>query len=229
MPVYTFKKNKLFGILFMAATVTGLSACDSNISDAESKKRSSTVATEDTDGVIKGTITSAAGGTLVASPNSLVADAAVVIPAGALAVDTELSMGEAQSASATLVTELGIAETNLLVSESSPVFIGAAAATAVASPMQIYLPLPVDTSSNLSGLGLTKTNVTLASAKLVFLYTVYVDGGYKSGVKALTAANLVGTFVNMEVKGFGYFQIAYFTTAVEEKEVTTLRQPTLKR
>jgi hypothetical protein len=211
----------LFRAALLGAIVTA-PACDSQVEDAESSRKESTFATEEADGVVTGTFLKGEAGTMVASPTSEVADASVDVPADALAVDTEVSIGEATDLSSALGGDLGIGQANPLVSSSAPVYIGPHAATEVASPLSIALPLPLASDS----LGLNAT--TLASAKLVFMYLIYVDGGYKAGIKALTAANLVGTFVNMEVKGFGYFQIAYFADEVEETEIDSTRAPKLK-
>ncbi len=205
------------------AVVLGLtlSGCSSSIPDLTSGRKASNVATTEADGVVTAKINPSAttDQTVVGSTTSNVADASISFPPGALAIETTLAVGEAVDLSAGIASAAGL--TAVVATKGAPLF--AAPATGdiplLTKDVTIVLPLPV--SAN--GLSLTAT-----SGKLVFLYTVYTSTGWKSGVKPLTAANLVGTFLKTEVKGLGYFQIAYLSEKVEEKEFDTTTQPGLQ-
>lgn len=215
------KTNQYLSSIFSLALI-GVTACSSNVPDAENKKKSSNVATTDTDGVVTAEVDADAKTeqTVVSSPNSKIAETAVSFPPGTLAVSTTIALGEATESSNSMVTELGLA--SAIVKSATPVFVGSATGDApiTAGAIGLSLPLP------LSDLGL---GLTTAGGKLVFLYAYYSSAGWKTGVKPLTAADLVGTFLHADVLGFGYFQIAYMATAVEAKEIVTLIRPSLKK
>ena len=143
----------------------------------------------------------------------------MTISPGSLSIPVSMSMGVAGDKSAAIVSESGL--TSAVVKAAAPLFAGPVSGSEalVTGALAIGLPLPLSDSA----LALTGT-----SGKLVFLYVIYTSTGWKSGVKPLTAADLVGTFLRTGVKGFGYFQIAYLATAVEEKEVSSSIRPALK-
>jgi hypothetical protein len=208
-----FKKYAL--ILTLMVTVA---SCDSTIEDASSKRAKTNVSYEDKNGLVTAQAKADADNTIVASGDSDSAGSYVDLPAGALAVDMELLMGDAEDESDAALTALGIdSGSNAIVSKSAPLYVNTESDDVkLAKPMTVVLPIP------------KKDGFTLmASAKLVFIYIIYTTDGYKAGIKALTAENLVGTFVTAEFEGLGYFQIAYFAKEVEETEVDYTR-PELK-
>lgn len=208
-------------LLVVAAATTG---CSSEIPDAKNEKKSSNVATADNEGVVTAEIDANAKSdqTVVASPNSKVAEASVTFPPGSVALSTSMAFGEATDASAAVVAELGLE--SAVVKSAAPVFLGPSSGTAAATAGTIGLSLPLPLSDLGLGLGLTN-----AAGKLVFLYAYYSSEGWKSGVKPLTAADLVGTFLRADILGFGYFQIAYLAGSVDAKEVVSQIRPTLKK
>lgn len=105
---------------------------------------------------------------------------------------------------------------------AAPVYIGAATGDMPVAAQSIALSLPLPLSA-------AGTNLTTASGKLVFFYAILTAEGWKSGVKPLTSKDLVGTYLNTKILGLGYFQIAYLTTSIEAKEMTTALRPSLKK
>ena len=207
--------------IFSLLVITSVS-CSSSIPDAESNKKSSNVATTEKDGVVTAEISSSSTSdqTVVASSSSEIADASITFPPGSIAVNTSMALGEATDTSSAIVTELGLA--TAVVKSAAPVFIGTAAIAdmpTAASALALSLPLPLSDSG---------IKLTAETGKLVFFYAILTKEGWKSGVKPLTSADLVGTFLSTKVLGLGYFQISYVTTAVEAKEMTTAIRPSLK-
>ena len=200
----------------------GLMSCDSEVEDVESERASSNVATTDTDGKVVGTASKDSDSKLVASPDSELADSSIEIPTGALALDTELMMAEATEVSDTVLGALSVHDSvaNPAVVKRPPLFAAPTKGKNVdlAKPMTLALPLPMSEAS-----------LTLADApKLGFVYVIYVDGGYKAGIKALTAANLSGLFATAEFEGLGYFQLVLFTKAIVDEEISYSTAPKVK-
>jgi hypothetical protein len=209
-------------LVLSALLAVAAPACSSDVEDVESTHQSSNVPTTEENGVVSAELKADAttDQTVVASAGSNVADAAVTIPPGSLAVTTTIALGEAEDQSAAILKATTGAE-QVVTKSASPLFAGPTGdPVATAGDLLIDLPLPVDAAS---------LSLTTAAGKLVFLYSVYTSEGWKSGVKTLTTANLVGTFLHTGIKGFGYFQIAYVPTSVEDKEVVTETKPSLKK
>ena len=206
--------------------MTGLIAvtawgCDSAVPKLESSDAKSTVATTEVNGVVTAKLPANTSATVVASPTSSVAGTSFTVPVGALAVETEVSMGEAEDQADAILTALAGSGEVVVAKKGAPVYIGPTGdAVAVAQPMSLSIPLPMDSAE--------KTALLATTGKLVFFYSIYVDGAWKSGVKPFTASDLVGTFLNQKIAGFGYFQIVYLSAGIEEAEVTSDRQPGLK-
>lgn len=202
------------------AALIMLASCESSISDLSSSRKTSNVATTEENGIVKATIKASASGNqeLVASQSSTVADTSIIFPAGALAVDTEVSIGAAVDRSTTILSENNVAGT--LVKAGAPVYIGATDSSATfANPATLSLPLP------LSGDNL---KLTADSGKLAFVYAVLTTTGWISGIKPLTAADLLGTFLRTDIEGFGYFQIVYLSEKTEAKKAATQVRPAFK-
>jgi hypothetical protein len=211
--------SKILAAAWLAATAAG---CSSDIDDVESKHETSNVATTEEGGVVTAELTADAttDQRVVASGSSDVADASITIPPGALPTAGTIAVGQADDQSAALLKEA--TGTDVAVSQAVAPLYAAPTADPIATTgtLAITLPLPIDASS---------LKLTTAAGKLVFIYLVYTKDGYKSGVKTLTTANLVGTFVHTDVLGFGYFQLAYVPATVEDKEVTSKSKPGLKK
>lgn len=201
-------------ILILAFSVTAFAqACDSSIGDISSERVTSNVATEeDEDGNVTATALAAGETVVVASRNSEATESYVTVPSGALAVDTEIEMGDAGDAADSVLAALSISEQdNAIVQKGTPLYVGPTEdAVELSNPLAITIPLPVETEG---------ADLTTVSGKLVYIYIIYTEDGWKAGVKSLTAANLIGTFVRSDFKGFGYFQIAFFASEVEDREV----------
>ncbi|MGE0173127.1 MAG: hypothetical protein AB7T49_10090 [Oligoflexales bacterium] len=204
---------------FMAAALgLALTSCDSTIEDATSKRPKTNVSHSEEDGVVTADAKADSDNTIVASSDSDSAGSYVDIPAGALAVDTDLLMGDGKDKSADILNKLGVStSTNAIVSKSAPMVVQGADDVELAKPFTVALPIPQQD-------GFTLT----ASGKLVFIYVVFTSEGLKAGIKALTAENLAGVFVKSEFEGLGYFQIAYFADEVEDQEVTYDTRPELE-
>jgi hypothetical protein len=213
---------KVQSLLTLIMTTALSLACESEIGDVASQRPTSNVAFTEADGVVTATISSASSSDqiLVASAASKAADAQVTFPPGSLAIDTEISIGEATDQSAAILNELG---SNSLVQAGSPVYIGPTAAGStveVGQALTIQLPIPLE---NLGASGLVTS-----TSKLVLIYTIY-NSGWKSGLIPLTKENLVGAFLKISLSGLGYFQVAYLASDGTMKEVTSAIRPTLGR
>jgi hypothetical protein len=211
------KKHRFLSFLLAASL---MNSCDSKIDELESQRPSSNVATTEKDGVVTATIdpNATVDQILVASPTSKAADASVTFPPGALAVATDISIGEAIDQSSALLSELGV---NGLVQGGAPVYIGPASAGTtvdVAQPLTIQLPIPLE--------DLSLTGLADDDSKLVLIYVIH-NNGWKSGIIPLTKENLVGAFLKVALKGLGYFQVAYLATAATTKEATSSIRPAL--
>jgi hypothetical protein len=211
---------KVQSLLILIMTTALSMACESEIEDVKSQRPTSNVVITEADGVVTATISSASSSDqiLVASAASKAADAQVTFPPGSLAIDTEISIGEATDQSAAILSELGASS---LVQAGSPVYIGPTAAgstVAVGQALTIQLPIPLE-SLGASGL-------VTATSKLVLIYTIY-NNGWKSGLIPLTKENLVGAFLKVSLSGLGYFQVAYLATEGTFKEVTSAIRPAL--
>jgi hypothetical protein len=211
---------KVQSLLTLIMTTALAMACESEIEDVKSQRPTSNVAFTEADGVVTATISSASSSDqiLVASAASKAADAQVTFPPGSLAIDTEISIGEATDQSAAILSELGASS---LVQAGSPVYIGpttAGATVAVGEALTIQLPIPLE-SMGASGL-------VTATSKLVLIYTIY-NNGWKSGLIPLTKENLVGAFLKVSLSGLGYFQVAYLASEGTLKEVTSAIRPAL--
>ncbi len=216
---YTYQtRNILLPALLIAGALVG---CDSSIGDLKSNKPASNIETTESNGIITGTITApnTSDQFMVASASSSVAESSINFPPGALAVTTTISMGPAVDQSATIISEAGSGA--LLAKAGNPLFIAPPSGSTpnLQSPLTLNMPLPLSD---------VKLSLNAATGKLVFIYAISTADGWKSGVKPLTAENLLGTFLNIEVKGLGYFQIAYLATAVAENEATSSVRPELK-
>ena len=210
-------KNTLISIALVS-----FFACSSSIPEVENNKKSSNVATTEKDGVVTAEIDANAKSdqTVVASSNSAVADASVSFPPGSLAISTSIALGEATDSGSAFITELGLSAA--VVKAAAPVFIGVAAGDMPVTGQSIALSLPLPMSES-------AVKLTTATGKLVFFYAIFTAEGWKSGVKPLTSTDLVGTFLQTKILGLGYFQVAYLTTSVEAKEMTTAIRPALKK
>ena len=212
-------------VLVLSSILTAggiIAGCGSKIDDLESARQSSNVAYTDANGVVTATIDASAttNQVLVASPSSKVADAAIIIPPGALSVSTAITLGEATDHSAAILTELGVTSVG---ATGTAVYAGPSGTTPpnTAVPLTVKLPLPLGDLNGPTGL-----NVADTESKLVLLYVVYADG-WKSGAMPLTGANLKGAFLNASVLGFGYFQIVNLLNAVSEKKADSTIVPAL--
>jgi hypothetical protein len=210
---------KVQSLLSLILTLAMTNACDSQIEDLKSQRPSSNVAVTESDGVVTATISanSSTDQILVASAASKAADAQVTFPPGALAIDTEISIGEATDQSPAIMSELG----SSLVQAGSPVYIGPTAAAStveVGQALTIQLPIPLDSMG--------ATGLVTATSKLVLIYTIY-NNGWKSGLIPLTKENLVGAFLKVSLSGLGYFQVAYLASEASTKEVTSSVRPAL--
>ncbi|HET9237838.1 MAG TPA: hypothetical protein VFO10_11335 [Oligoflexus sp.] len=211
---------KVRNLLTLIMTTALSLACESAIEDVTSQRPTSNVAFTEADGVVTATISSASGSDqiLVASAVSKAADAQVTFPPGALAIDAEISIGEATDQSAAILNELS---SNSLVQAGSPVYIGPTAAGStveIGQALTIQLPIPLET--------IGASNLVMATSKLVLIYTIY-DRGWKSGLIPLTKENLVGAFLKVSLSGLGYFQVAYLASEGTLKEVASAVRPAL--
>jgi hypothetical protein len=209
-------KKKAF--LAIAFTSMLLAACESQVDDLQSTRLTSNITVTESNGVVTGTVnhTATTDQIMVASATSDIADAAVTFPPGALAVSTELALGQAGDKSVAVLAELGVTDG---VPATAPVYAGPVSGTPpeLGKALTIQLPLPLDE------LSLADTG----TSKLVLVYVVYDNGSWKSGMIPLTSANLEGAYVKQELNGLGYYQIVYMNTAKGEKEVTSQVQPGL--
>jgi hypothetical protein len=210
---------KADSLLSLILTLTLTSACESQIEDLKSQRPTSNVAVTESEGVVTATISanSTNDQVLVASAASKAADAQVTFPPGALAIDTEIAIGEAKDQSTAIMSELN---SGTLVQAGSPVYIGPTAANTtveVGQALTIQLPIPLDT------MGLVNT-----TSKLVLIYTIY-DKGWKSGLIPLTKENLLGAFLKVSLRGLGYFQVAYLASEASIKEITSAVRPSLSK
>jgi hypothetical protein len=207
--------------LFSGLVTASFLGCDSAIPKLEESGPRSTVTTTDANGVVTATLPANTAATVVASPTSTIAGSSFSVPAGALAVETEVSMGEAEDQADSILTELANGETVVVAKKGAPIYIGPTKdGVEVSQPMSLSIPLPMDTAE--------ATKLMATTGKLVFFYSVYVGGVWKSGVKAFTNTNLVGTFLNQKIAGFGYFQIVYLSQGIAESEVTSQKRPGIK-
>lgn len=209
-------KKKYF--LAIAFTSMLLAACESKVDDIQSTRLTSNITVTESNGVVSGTVSSTAttDQIMVASPNSKVADSAVTFPPGALAVSTEIALGEAGDKSLAILSELSVTDG---VPATAPVYAGPLSGTppTMGEALTIQLPLPLDE------LSLADTG----TSKLVLVYVIYVSGSWKAGMIPLTTANLEGAYVKQELPGLGYYQIVYLNTAKGEKEVLSQVRPGL--
>jgi len=211
-------KNTLFMIL--ALSTCFMTACESKIDDLETTRLTSNIAVTEANGVVTGTVSSSAttDQIMVASTSSGIADSAVTFPPGALAVSTEIALGEAGDRKSAILAELGVVDA---LQSTAPVYVGPATGTppVIGEALTIQLPLPLEET----GTGLVNTAGT---SKLVLVYVIY-DNGWKAGMIPLTSENLSGAFVKQAMEGLGYFQIVYLNTAAAVKEVSSQVRPGL--
>jgi hypothetical protein len=211
-------KIKLFGTFALTALL--ISGCDSKIEDLESIRPTSNIPVTESNGVVTGTVSSTAttDQRIVASASSKVADASVTFPPGALAVSTEISVGVATDKSAGILAELGVTDA---LQSMDPLYVGPGTGTppAVAAPLTIQLPLPLeDLEAGLHVHG---------DSKLALLYLVY-NNGWKAGLIPLNHDNLIGAFMKQSMPGLGYFQIVYMNSAKGELDASSQITPELK-
>jgi hypothetical protein len=211
---------KVQSLLTLIMTMALCMGCESEIEEVASQRPTSNVAFTEADGVVTATISSASSRDqiLVASAASKAADAQVSFPPGSLAIDTEISIGEATDQSAAILKELGGSSP---VQAGSPVYIGPAASGStveVGQALTIQLPIPLETMG--------ASGLVTATSKLVLIYTIY-NKGWKSGLIPLTKENLVGAFLKVSLSGLGYFQVAYLASEGTVKEVTSAIRPAL--
>jgi hypothetical protein len=210
------KKKKYF--LAIAFTSMLLAACESQVDDLKTVRPTSNITVTESNGVVTGTVSSTASTDqiMVASATSEIADSAVTFPPGALAVSTEIALGQAGDKSSAILAELGVTDG---LPATAAVYAGPVSGTppTIGEALTIQLPLPLDE------LSLADTT----TSKLALVYVIYVGGSWKGGMIPLTTANLEGAFVKQELPGLGYYQIVYMDSAKGEKEVTSQVRPGL--
>lgn len=213
-------------LIVTLTTLLFMTACGSSkIDDPKGEKQSSNVAVTETESKTTGYI--AADGinpqTIVVGRNPDILDAAATFPPGALKVSTEVALQTGADQTSQVATALGIPAENVVGAKANPVNIDAAAAnTLLVQPMMLTLPLPVTADSLAPNTALT------SKARLVLLYIIRTETGYKAGIKPFSTENAVGTFMQVKMAGFGWFQIAYFRTDLEEKEISIDFEPKAK-
>ncbi len=217
-----FTKNVARDVFIVGAMAISIWGCDSKVPELSQSEPKSTIDTSEENGVVSAKLPANTAVTVVASPTSAVAGSSFSVPVGALAVETDISMGEAEDQSESILSTIGGNQGVNVAKKGAPLFIGPAETdVTVSQPMTLSLPLPASTDGQAALLAST--------GKLAFFYSVYTGEVWKSGVKAFSSANLVGTFLNQQIAGFGYFQIVYLTAGIEEREETTANRPRLKK
>ena len=195
-------------------------------SEASSNKPSSNVATtEPSPGVTQGQFvaTSTSNQVMVGSPNGNVAEDYITVPPGALAINTNITLGEGKDLGSTPPSDLGLAAGTVIAGGSPPVLLDANPATATtAAPFTLNIPIPLSATSSAS------LNLVDGTSKVGLMYLVKTATGNKVGFYALGASDLVGAYVAYKSASFGWFRVVVLSAATATAEKTTTLSPSSK-
>ena len=201
----------MLSLSWVLASFIGLSSCTSGGGSSGSNGASSNQPVIDASGKKIYTVDPATGATLsasgIASSDPSFANAAVVIPPGALSIPVDISMFQAQSlASSSAASAVGSSN---LTAAGPAVAILPSQAVSITNPLAISIPFSALTS--------------LTGDKQIVVIAIY-PGESKNELETFVGAELdLGSsgVVKLSVTRFGAFQVVYSDTVIEKIKVET--------